>query len=119
MPAIITKNKDDKVAHKGIEPLPETKDKNGYAYTLIERTENAAIYEMRNVKFPEDTSVGYEVCQITISKPCAIQQKSGVKKGMWYHYPEKEKFPGNEDFGKTAWAFSDIDNALMKYGEIA
>lgn len=118
MPVIITKKKDEKNLGP-MDPLPQTKKKNGYAYTLIERTENAAIYSMVNEQYPEDTSVGYEVFQITISKPCAIQQKSGVKKGMWYQYPAKEKFPGNEDFGKTAWSFSDLDVAMMKYGEIA
>lgn len=118
MPAIITKNKTDKVNHKGIEPLPQTKKKNGYAYTLVERNEKAAIYSMVNEQYPEDTSVAYEVCKIVHTNAAVIQQKSGKKKGMWYHYPPAEKFPGNEDFGKTAWTYLSLENAQKKYKEI-
>ena len=119
MPAIITANKEDKVQFKGIDKLPQTKSKNGFLYTLIKRNAKAAIYSQVNEKFPEDKSVGYEVFLITLTKPCAIMQKNGSKKGMWYHYPETEKFPGNEDFGKFAWSYSYKNAAMDKYKEIS
>jgi hypothetical protein len=30
-------------------------------------------------------------------------------------YPERELYPTNEDFGKTAWCFTNLDSALVKY----
>jgi hypothetical protein len=32
--------------------------------------------------------------------------------------PEKEKFPGDEDFGKCAWTYPDIEKALNKFRQI-
>jgi len=118
MPLIITKTKEEKNLGP-MDKLPQTKSKNGYAYTLLKRNKKAAIYSMVNEKFPEDTRVSYEVFSVTISKPCTILQKSGAKKGMWYQYPMMEKFPGNEDFGKTAWAYNTIESSEKKYKELS
>jgi hypothetical protein len=119
MPVIITMNKDDVVDHKkGVEKLPKVKNKNGYTYTLVKRNKKAAMYSMKSDIIPEEP-ISFEVFQIHISKPCAIQQKSGEKKGMWYHYPSCEKFPGNEDFGKMAWAYSTQGMAEKKFQEVS
>lgn len=98
--------------------LPETKKKNGYLYKMVTRSKNAAVYSQHNEKFPEDTSVGYEVFEIKVCKPYSLVQKHGKKKGEVYHYPAAEKFPGNEDFGKSAWAFSKKESAMKKFEEI-
>ena len=118
MPAIITKNK-DVVNTNSIDKLPQTKVKNGYEYILIKRNKKAAIYSQKNIDVPEDTSEGFEVFQIVLSKPYSIMQKNGPSAGMWYHYPLTEKFPGNEDFGKTAWSFTNKDSAEKKYKELS
>jgi len=117
MPVLITKNKED-INNGGIDKLPLTKSKNGYVYVQVKRTADTAMYSMTNEKFAEDDSVGYEVFRVLVSKPCTIQQKSGVKAGMFYQYPASEKFPGNEDFGKIAWAFHTLEEAKKKFAEI-
>lgn len=118
MSVIITKDKDAKNLG-AVDVLPKTKSKNGYLYKLVKRTKKAAMYSMTNEKFPEDTSLAYEVFKVVLTKPASIQQKSGVKKGMWYQYPVTEKFPRNEDFGKTAWAYQTLGAAEAKFKEIA
>ena len=119
MPAIITNSKEEIPTFKGIDELPQNKTKNGYLYELVKRNHNVAMYSQKNKSNPEDTSTGYEVFKIVLSKPCAIQQKSGAKAGMWYHYPTTEKFPGNEDFGKSAFAFNKKEFAEAKYEELS
>jgi len=116
MPVIITKNKNE-TNNGPVDKLPETKSKNGFMYTLVERNDKAAIYEQFD---PESAMVvGYEVFEVVVTKPSCIQQKSGVKAGMWYQYPATEKFPGNEDFGKMAWAYMTLEGATKKYEELS
>jgi hypothetical protein len=98
-------------------------EKNGYEYTMVERSTKAAVYEQRNIKEETDTSVSYEVFQITKTKPYSLTAK---KTKTWkegdvlkvYDYPESEKFPGNEDFGKTAWSYMNKSSAMAKFNEI-
>ena len=70
---------------------------------------------MRNTKEPADTSVAYEVFKIGISKPVTLVGKTGKSAGKEYFYPAAEKFPGNEDFGRTAWTFSKKATALAHF----
>lgn len=115
MPVIITKDKNAKNLGE-MDRLPETKSKNGYMYTLVERNDVAAIYEQLD---PEVSQVvGYEVFKVTTVKPSTIMQKNGKNAGMFYQYPETEKFPGNEDFGKIAWAYNTLPFATKKYEEL-
>lgn len=98
--------------------LPETKKKNGYLYKMVTRSKNAAVYSQENILHPEDTSIDYEVFKIKVCKPYSLVQKHGKKKGEVYHYPAAEKFPGNSDFGITAWAYSTKESAMKKFEEI-
>ncbi len=34
-------------------------------------------------------------------------------------YPEREVYPSNEDFGSTAWCFTDFKRANMKFNRLA
>jgi len=69
--------------------------------TLIERTENKAIYyRWDNV---------YEVFRM---------KKSGATTMMGRSYPAREVYPGNEDFGKIAWCFRDKSMAMDMYKRI-
>jgi len=68
---------------------------------LIERTREKAIY-LRS----DDV---YEVFRVQITP-------SGEMFGRWY--PERETYPCNEDFGKTAWTFRTLERARDKYGKI-
>lgn len=99
--------------------LPETKKKNGYLYRMVTRSKNAAIYSQQNQKIPEDTSVGYEVFEIEVCKPYSLVQKHGKKKGEVYHYPAAEKFPSNEDAGKSLWCYSTLESAMAKFEELS
>ena len=116
MPVIITKNKDE-INNGPMDKLPQTKIKNGYNYNLVKRNDKAAIYEQVDPEFPQFK--GYEVFQITVTKPSRIQQKNGEKAGMWYQYPKTEKFPGNNDFGTIAWAYSTEESAEKKFKELS
>ncbi len=100
------------------EKLPQSKLKNGYIYTLVTRNDKAAIYSMKNEKFPEDISIGYEVFKISVGKAYSLVQKHGKVKGKVYSYPAAEKFCGNEDFGKTAWAYTTKDAAMKRFTEL-
>ena len=102
-----------------VQSLKQEYKKNGYLYTLIKRNDKAALYEQRNIKFPEDTSIGYEVFSIKISPACVLIGKSGPTKGKEYCYPTSEKFPGNEDFGKNAWFLKSKKLANQKFKEIS
>jgi hypothetical protein len=86
---------------------------------MVTRSVKAAIYEQRNKKEKSDISIGFEVFKIKIQKEAYIPYNSGPKKGELYYSPEKEKFPGNEDFGKWAWAYSNKECAMKKFEEIA
>jgi hypothetical protein len=101
--------------------LPESKVKNGYLYKLLKRTNNTALYEQIVDKDCNGTigkTVGYEVFKISITKEYSITQKSGKKKGEVYFYPESEKFPGNEDGGKTLFSYDSKEKALKKFKEL-
>ena len=104
------------------ELLPQTKSKNGYAYRQIKRNDKAAIYEQsveKDINGKIGLIVGYEVFKIVVSKAYSLVQRNGKKKGMVYNYPPAEKFCGNEDFGKIAWAYNTKEAALVKFNELS
>jgi len=74
----------------------------GLTAELIERTEKKAIY-LRSDGI-------YEVFKIL------IHPEETLPSGKTY--PEREVYPGNEDFGVTAWCFNNKENALKRYNEL-
>jgi hypothetical protein len=70
----------------------------GMTATLVERTDKKAMY-----KRWDDV---YEVFRIKISKEKILFGKT---------YPRREVYPGNEDFGSTAWCFKDEKLASKRY----
>ena len=70
----------------------------GMTATLVERNDKKAIY-----KRWDDV---WEVFRIKISKEKTMFGKT---------YPAREVYPGNEDFGLTAWCFSDEELARKRY----
>ena len=74
----------------------------GLTAKLVERTKNKAIY-LRS----DDV---YEVFKIKIA-PAGMSQREQF-------YPEREIYPNNEDFGKTAWTYRTLDKAKRKYDKI-
>ena len=69
--------------------------------TLVERNPRKALY-LRS----DDV---YEVFLIQIRKE---------SEAFGNHYPEREAYPGNEDFGKTAWCYNSPQRAKAKYSKL-
>jgi hypothetical protein len=70
----------------------------GMTATLIKRTEKKAMYRRW-----DDV---WEVFRIKVVKEKTIFGKT---------YPKREVYPGNEDFGSTAWCFKDEILARQRY----
>lgn len=79
--------------------------KNGFDYFQITRDDNFAIY----LQVVSDEIFRYEVFKIK------TVQESILRATV---YPARELFPGNEDFGSTAWTCMTIDLALKKYHDL-
>ena len=84
--------------------LPEEIRKNTYLYKFYKRGEKAMMYEQ--IEPDTGITVAYEVFKRKIDKPKVV---FGIQLN------EREIFPGNEDFGKWAWAISDQGRALEKF----
>lgn len=89
-------------------PLPETKSKNGCYYRLVHRTEKAALYSLRYS--PEGPIVGYEVFIVRFVGESRLPNGAPMA--------AHEKFPSNEDFGKTAWAYTTVKTAMEKFSAL-
>ena len=84
--------------------LPVTLTKNGYYYKQIKKGNKSAIYEQTCEESPNP--IAYEVFRIKIDKEKVV---------FGQLLPEKEIFPGNEDFGKWAWTFHNPEQALLRF----
>jgi hypothetical protein len=100
-----------------MERLAKEIQKNGYLYRLVERTSkiteaggkkmDKAIYG----QYAPTGIIAHEVFYIRTQKPSTI-----TIKGQVIVYEEKELFPKDEDFGKTAWSVSsDFNKAMVAY----
>lgn len=85
--------------------------KNGFTYTLVQRNERAAMYE---TSISDGTNPYYEVFQIKT----APGGESTIS-GKLITFSPHERFPSNEDFGKSAWCYRYKDKAEAKYAEIS
>lgn len=87
-------------------PLPYSKTKNGFIYTLVKREDKVAMYQQHN---KAGELVAFEVFSITTHNGYEIAGKI---------IPPAELFPSNEMFGVTAWSFRDREGALIKFKEL-
>ena len=87
--------------------LPEEIRKNTYLYKFYKRGEKAMMYEQ--IEPDSGITVAYEVFKRKIDKPKVV---FGIQLN------EREIFPGNEDFGKWAWAIADEQRALQKFDDL-
>lgn len=75
--------------------------KNGFEYRLHTRGKVAAIYEQWGKTWEgKEKLFGYEVFKIKTTKEKFVFDTT---------YPAQERFPSNEDFGRSAWSISDDD----------
>ncbi len=87
--------------------LKKTIQKNGFVYDLYKRGKKSMIYSQTDT---DSTSFcAYEVFKIRIDKPKVV---FGIS------LPEREKFPGNEDFGKWAWTHNKLDAAITMFNKL-
>lgn len=84
--------------------LPEEIRKNTYIYKFYKRGKKAMMYEQIDPE--EQKTIAYEVFKRKIDKPKVV---FGIELN------EREIFPGNEDFGKWAWAIANEEKALAKF----
>lgn len=83
--------------------LPVELRKNKYDYKLFQRGNKACIYkQMDNGKV-----IGYEVFLIKYTKARLMPNGDTIS--------AHEKFPGNEDFGKTAWSCKELERAIKRF----
>ncbi len=87
--------------------LPKEKTKNGCLYNLVERKDKVALYEQRYCFLGK--IIGYEVFVVKIRQAAAFQ---GIQ------FDTTEVFPGDEQFGVTAWAFNSKQWAVRKFAEL-
>lgn len=101
------KTKKDKIKKPNYERLPEIVTplngvgKPGLSAKLIMRTDKKALY------YRWDKA--YEVFRIRIEKAEEMFGKM---------YPEREVYPCNEDFGVSAWCYTDKELAVERYNAI-
>lgn len=85
-------------------PLPISLRKNGFIYTQVYRGTRSCIYEQR-------------VGQILIAFEVFIIRERSERSILGKIIPAKEIFPSNEDFGKTAWTYWTLEQAMKKFNE--
>jgi hypothetical protein len=87
--------------------------KNKFIYTQLLRNEKFAIYGQYDPSV--DKVIGYEVFRILTIKR---KQVNLPEKNFFLEAGTYEKHPSDSDFGKTAWACSNFDNAMQRFDEM-
>jgi hypothetical protein len=88
--------------------LPYELRKNRFDYKIVKRSKDVAIY----AQYDNDGSnriLAYEVFRVTWKKGATIG-KQVIEPG--------EKFPGDGDFGKTAYSCSTLEKANKRFDEL-
>jgi hypothetical protein len=87
--------------------LPESLNKNGFCYILLQRGKNKAIYTQH-----------YK--NVLLSHEVFIIRTRGTRFSPLLNktLEPSERFPSNDDFGKTAWSIRNYDAAIKKYQEL-
>ena len=86
-------------------PLDKIINKNNYSYTQVLKGKRYCLYEQNGIA----NMRCFELFKIK------IRPKKYIK-GIVLE--EKELFPKDTDFGKTAWTISDLYKAIAKFNEL-
>jgi hypothetical protein len=97
-----------------MEKIPETFNRQDYSYKLLIRENNNVIYEVRRTW----GICCYEVMIVKIQKPMIWKAKNKDGTINEIKYEEKEKLPGDEQFGSLGWTYDKYDNAIKKFEEL-
>lgn len=104
-----------------IEKLQERVRKNGFDYKLVARSDKAAMYEQ--LEENGEPTDHWEVFNIITTpyrsemRKFYTRMKREFKEENFAEY--KEHFPTDNDFGYTAWTFTDFDEAKEKFKSLA
>ena len=82
--------------------LPLRLRKNDHDYKQVRRGMRSCVYEQKY----EGRLIGWEVFLIKVAPKEEIHG---------YHYPDREVYPCDEDFGYKAWTFRDYDRAIERF----
>jgi len=85
--------------------LKPTVRKNGFTYTQVCRGARSCVYAQHVTPIV----TYYEVFLIKVSQECYIDGKL---------IETRERFPGNEDFGLTAWTYRSLKEAEEKFEKL-
>jgi len=86
-------------------PLDKIITKNNYTYTQVLKGKRYCLYEQRGVA----NMRCFELFELKVLESMTLNSKE---------YEEREVFPKDSDFGKTAWTICDWGKALAKFNEL-
>lgn len=87
--------------------LQEKINKNGYIYTQLQRCDKCALYEQKD---KSGNTIAFEVFLVRVNKARVFNGKE---------IEESEAFPYDEAFGKWAWTYKNLSDAIIKYNSIS
>lgn len=82
--------------------LEKTFKKGGFTYNMVLRSTVAAIFEQRDA----GKVIAFEVIRIKKMAPSMCFGKA---------LPEREVYPGNEEWGSKGWTYHTLEAARVKY----
>jgi hypothetical protein len=89
-----------------IEPLPIEFKKNERSFRQLARRGIVALYELRNLKANQaHRLIGFELIIVRL-------QKAHYRNEILY--PEHERYPGNEEFGRYGWSLPSTTRELAE-----
>ena len=91
-----------------IKKLPEDFRRNNYNYVQVRRGKNGFIYAQKSM-YTLGKIIAWEVFVRKVSP--AVEVEGNL-------LPDRERIPGNNDFGSWAWSFSDYDRAIRRFNYI-
>ena len=90
--------------------LPDKFTKRGFTFTLIRRSEHAAIYSQQ-WNGNKNASIAYEVIRPRI-------QDTRLIDGKWQASEPYETYPSSETWGQNGWTFTNEDDAISKFASL-
>ena len=88
-----------------MKPLSQKINYKGYSYTQVLKGKRYCLYEQRGVA----NMRCFELFELKVLESMNLNGKE---------YEEREVFPKDSDFGKTAWTICDWERAFAKFNEL-